>query len=172
MPLAEFTVAGALVESSAGLLLVCNQRRNGLTDWSTPGGVIDATDPSLLDGLTREVAEETGLVVTAWEGPLYEVRAIAVDMGWSLRCEVHRALGFEGDLTVDDPDGIVIDARFTHPDECGVILASCAPWVGEPITDWLVHRWGPSDAREYVYEVSGSDRRELRATRVAQERGA
>ena len=83
MPIAEFTVAGALVESAtgSGLLLVCNRRRNGLTDWSTPGGVIDATDPTLLDGLTREVAEETGLVVTAWEGPLYEVRATAVEHG-------------------------------------------------------------------------------------------
>ncbi len=166
MPLAEFTVAGALVESGAGLLLVCNQRRNGLTDWSTPGGVIDATDASLLDGLSRQVAEETGLVVTDWEGPLYEVRAIAREMGWSLRCEVHRALGFEGDLTVDDPDGIVIDARFAPVDECSAILASCAPWVGEPIADWLTHRWGPHEAREYVYEVSGVDRRELRVVRI------
>ncbi len=100
------------------------------------------------------------------------MHAVAVDLGWSLRCEVHRALGFEGDLPVDDPDGIVIDAAFAHPDECSVILASCAPWVGEPLADWLAQRWGPSDAREYVYEVSGSDRRELRATSVAQERGA
>ena len=61
MALSEFTVAGALVESSDGLLLVRNQRRNGATDWSTPGGVIDATDASLLAGLTREVEEETGL---------------------------------------------------------------------------------------------------------------
>jgi 8-oxo-dGTP diphosphatase len=169
MRIAEFTVAGALVESATGggLLLVCNRRRHGFTDWSTPGGVIDATDLTLLDGLAREVAEETGLVVTAWEGPLYEVRATAPEMGWSLRCEVHRALGYEGDLVVDDPDGIVIDARFAHPDECDAILASCAPWVGEPIADWLAHRWGPGDAREYVYDVSGSDRLALRATRVA-----
>lgn len=166
MPNAEFTVAGALVESGTGLLLVCNQRRNGSTDWSTPGGVIDATDATLLHGLTREVTEETGLVVTGWEGPLYEVRATALELGWSLRCEVHRALGYEGDLTVDDPDGIVIDAMFADFDECGAILASCAPWVGEPLTDWLTHRWGPREAREYVYEVRGSDRRALRAVRV------
>jgi len=168
MPLAEFTVAGALVESGAGLLLVCNQRRNGLTDWSTPGGVIDATDDSLLDGLTREVAEETGLLVTGWEGPLYEVRASAAEMGWSLRCEVHRALHYEGELTVDDPDGIVIDARFAPVDECAAILAACAPWVGEPLAEWLAHRWGPREAREYVYEVTGADRRALRAIRVGQ----
>ena len=48
--------------------------------------------------------------VTEWEGPLYEVRATAVEMGWVMRCEVHRALAFEGDLVVDDPDGIVVEA--------------------------------------------------------------
>ena len=69
----EWLVGGALVESDGRLLLVRNQRRGGYEDWSTPGGVIDADDGSLLDGLTREVEEETGLRVTCWEGPLYEV---------------------------------------------------------------------------------------------------
>ena len=72
--------------------------------------MIDPTDASLRAGLAREVEEETGLRVTEWEGPLYEVRATAHEMGWVMRCEVHRALAFEGDLVVDDPDGIVVEA--------------------------------------------------------------
>jgi 8-oxo-dGTP diphosphatase len=76
----EWLVAGALVEIDGALLLVRNERRGGHSDWTTPGGVIDADDQSLLDGLTREVYEETGLRVTAWEGPLYEVNAVARDM--------------------------------------------------------------------------------------------
>ena len=67
-------------ERDGGLLLVKNRRRNGACDWSTPGGVVDPTDESILHGLAREVEEETGLVVRSWEGPLYEVTAVAVEM--------------------------------------------------------------------------------------------
>ena len=166
MALAEFTVAGALVESGGALLLVRNQRRGGATDWSTPGGVIDAGDPSLRAGLAREVEEETGLRVTAWEGPLYEVRATALDMGWIMRCEVHRALAFEGELVVDDPDGIVVEATFATPDACAQFLAQGAPWVREPLAEWIEHRWGPAEARTYAYDVFGTSRDELRVVRT------
>src|SRR6478752_5636193 len=55
MSLREWTVAGGLIETESGVLLVRNQRRGGFEDWSTPGGVIDAEDPDLLTGLSREV---------------------------------------------------------------------------------------------------------------------
>ena len=77
--------------------------------------------------------EETGLLVAEWEGPLYEVRAVAEGLGWSLRCEVHRALAFEGALHVDDPDGIVVDAAFTGPGEC-VRPARCVLAMGARAT--------------------------------------
>jgi 8-oxo-dGTP pyrophosphatase MutT (NUDIX family) len=156
MELHEFTVAGALVESSDGLLLVQNRRRNGSLDWSTPGGVIDATDTSLLAGLAREVEEETGLFVAEWEGPLYEVRAVAEGLGWSLRCEVYRALGFEGALRVDDPDGIVVDAAFVTPDMVDAHLVDCFRWVRDPLASWLLDRWPVATGRSFHYEIKGS----------------
>ena len=156
--MSDFVVAGALVERDGHLLLVHNQRRGGVTDWSTPGGVIDADDASVLAGLTREVSEETGLVVTVWEGPLYEVRAVAIDAGWELRAEVYRAIEFEGELGIDDPDGIVIDAAFVPLDACDDHLAGCLPWVAGPIADWIADRWGPAQARTYHYEVRGATR--------------
>jgi 8-oxo-dGTP diphosphatase len=152
----EWVVASAVVEREGELLLVLNRRRGGSTDWTTPGGVIDPGDASVLHGLTREVEEETGLRVQTWDGPLYEVRAEAVDLGWRMRCEVYRAMDFFGELKVDDPDGIVIDAAFVPMGECEHRLSACLPWVREPLTDWLADRWAPAAARGYRYGVRGS----------------
>ncbi len=150
------TVAGAVMERDGQLLLVQNRRRDGAHDWSTPGGVVDATDDSILAGLTREVEEETGLVVTAWDGPLYEVRAVAVDMGWQMDCEVHRAVEFDGDLRIDDPDGIVVDALFVAPALLDQHLTDCFRWVRDPLAEWLAHRWSPAESRRFTYEVRGT----------------
>ena len=162
----EWLVAGVLVESDGRLLFVRNQRRGGYEDWSTPGGVIDADDRSVLAGLTREVEEETGLRVTRWEGPLYEVEAVAPDLGWIMRCEVHRAVEFEGEVHVADPDGIVVEAAFVTADDAATMLAHCHPWVSEPIAEWLAEPWGPEGVRRYTYEVHGTARTELEVTRT------
>lgn len=132
----EWLVAGALIESDGRLLLVRNRRRGGGTDWSTPGGVIDAGE-AVTEGLAREVREETGLAVTAWEGPVYAVEAVARHLGWHLRVEVYRALRFSGELAVCDPDGIVVDARFVPLLECAAHLEGCHLWVREPLVAWI-----------------------------------
>jgi 8-oxo-dGTP diphosphatase len=161
----QWTVAGGLVETVDGVLLVRNQRRGGFEDWSTPGGVIDAEDASLLAGLTREVEEETGLRVDEWSGPLYEVHAVAPDMGWRMHCEVHLAVGFEGELRVEDPDGIVVEAAFVPAGECIDRLASCALWVREPLCAWLSERWDADAQRAFCYEVRGTTRDAMRVVR-------
>jgi len=159
----EWTVAGAVIEGPDGVLLVKNRRRNGRHDWSPPGGVIDAGE-TLLEGLGREVAEETGLVVDEWEGPIYEIDASAPGLGWTLRVEAYRALAFAGDLVVDDPDGIVVDATYVAPDDCIVHLAGNHPWVVEPLVEWLAERW--TGCRAYGYQIDGSELASLVITRV------
>jgi 8-oxo-dGTP diphosphatase len=161
----EWLVAGALIEGPEGLLMVRNRRRDGSHDWSTPGGVIDDGE-SVSDGLTREVAEETGLVVTRWEGPLYEVEAVAPDLDWHLRVEVHRAVEYAGRLRVADPDGIVDDVRFVSGDGCSALLDGGHLWVVEPLSTWLGERWGLDDRRGFRYEISGADRRSIVVVRV------
>jgi 8-oxo-dGTP pyrophosphatase MutT (NUDIX family) len=163
----EWTVAGGLLETDDGVLLVRNVRRGGFEDWSTPGGVIDDDDESVVAGLTREVQEETGIAVSEWSGPLYEVHAYAPDMGWRMRCEVHLALAFDGEVVVDDPDGIVVEATFVPVDACHGHLAACAPWVREPLQEWLRHRWAPGSGRGFHYEVRGATRESMNVMRTA-----
>jgi 8-oxo-dGTP diphosphatase len=164
----EWTVAGGLIQDDGQLLLVQNRRRNGALDWSPPGGVIEIADgESLLDGLTREVEEETGLRVTEWLGPLYQVDALAPDLGWHLHAEVHLAVGYEGALEIADPDGIVVDARFVAVDECGPHLDRCHPWVREPLSEWLASPWAhDAPPRPFSYRVDGRDFETLVVTRL------
>jgi 8-oxo-dGTP diphosphatase len=161
----DWTVAGGIVLDGDALLLVQNLRRNGALDWSPPGGVIEVHDGEpLLDGLTREVEEETGLRVTEWAGPLYEVHAEAPDLGWRLRAEVHLAVAYEGELRLEDPDGIVVDARFVPLTGCASHLDGCHPWVREPLAAWLAERW--DDGRRFGYRVDGADQRSITVTRL------
>jgi 8-oxo-dGTP diphosphatase len=127
--------------------------------------VIDAGE-SVVEGLTREVAEETGLIVSQWVGPVYEIQAEAPDLGWTLRVEVHVAAQVSGELAVEDPDGIVIDARYVSAADCAKHLVDAHPWVREPLSDWLDERWPGS--RSFGYHIAGTDLRSLRVTRLHQ----
>lgn len=118
------------------LLLVQNRRRNGSLDWTTPGGVIDEGE-TLIEGLTREVAEETGLVVHGWTQLAYTVSVEFLDREMTLRVETHVAERWSGDLVVDDPDGIVVDADFMDWPQAEGKLSDSPRWVGEPLTTWL-----------------------------------
>ena len=150
----QWLVGGGLILGEGGLLLVRNRRRNGDHDWSPPGGVIDEGE-TVLAGLTREVEEETGVVVSAWQGPVYEVEVEAPGLGWHLRVEAHVAVDYAGALRIDDPDGIVVDATFGEVGDCGGHLATCRPWVSEPLGAWLAERW--DEPRRFRYVVDGDD---------------
>ena len=157
-----WTVGGGVVLGPEGVLLVQNRRRNGRLDWSPPGGVIDDGE-NLIEGLTREVTEETGLVVTRWDGPVYEIDAVAAGLGWHLRVEVHVAAEYHGELTIDDPDGIVVAAEFVDVESCVHRLLPGPRWVGEPLGEWLGERWPGS--RSYRYDITGDDPRTIEIAR-------
>lgn len=158
-----WTVAGGLIEDDGHLLLVQNLRRDGSVDWTTPGGVVDPGE-EVIEGLTREVAEETGITVTRWEGPLWTVSAEAPDLGWTLEVEVHRAVRFEGQVSVDDPDGIVVDAAWVDLEGCRTCLDTSWVPAREPMLAWLGERW--SDPRRYRYRVRGGTRVDATVVRL------
>jgi 8-oxo-dGTP diphosphatase len=150
----QWLVGGGLILGDEGLLLVRNRRRNGDHDWSPPGGVIDEGE-TLLAGLTREVEEETGVVVSEWHGPVYEIEVEAPGLGWHLRVEAHVAVDYAGEVRIADPDGIVVDAAFVPPGACGARLEGCHRWVAEPLGSWLTERWDTS--RRFRYLLDGDD---------------
>ena len=161
----SWVVASAIVERDGEVLLVQNKRRDGRVDWSPPGGVIEiAQGEDVISGLAREVEEETGLRVTRWAGPVYLVDAEARDMGWHLHVEVHCAVEFEGELGADDPDGIVVDARFFPLDAMDDAVASMWLPTHEPLLEWLVERW--ADARTFSYRIEGAERATMQITRL------
>jgi len=57
-------VAG-LVRRGDEILLIQQQNRHGVRNWSIPGGRLESTDADIYRGAEREVWEETGLRVEA-----------------------------------------------------------------------------------------------------------
>lgn len=179
----DWVVGGAVIEASTlgagarasglalapgvadAVLLVENRRHNGVTDWTPPGGVIDPGE-AVLDGLTREVLEETGLEVLTWaDGPAYEIVAEAPGLGWRLTVEVHRATEVRGTLAVgSDPDGIVVGADWVTTSACEDRLCDAHPWVREPLLEWLGDPAGPT--RQFRYAIAGDRLSDLSITRM------
>ena len=138
------------MESERGILLVRNRRRNGEHDWTTPGGVVDAGE-SVLEALEREVQEETGLVVTSWSATLYRVRVEFPEREWIMDVTAHRALRWEGELQLEDPDGIVVEAGFCGVREAASRLRESPRWVREPLREWTGRR--PETEPAFSYRV-------------------
>lgn len=150
----RWTVGGALIRQGDGLLLVCNRRRDQTLEWTPPGGVIDPGE-TVLEGLARELLEETGLVVASWAQRSYTVTVEAPDMGWLLRVEAWEAQSVTGEIATDDPDGIVEDARYVAAGDAPGLLATSPPWVHVPLGDWL----GSAVQESYRFLLRGSQRR-------------
>jgi 8-oxo-dGTP pyrophosphatase MutT (NUDIX family) len=150
----QWSVVSGLIEVAAGLLLVANRRRGGSIDWSPPGGVVDPGEAQL-GALTREVAEETGLVVHDWIGPVYDITVDFGTRGGELRVEVYRAVSWSGEIALDDPDGIVHEAAFHAHRACHDRLVGAPEWVAGPLTEWLTERF--TESRSYAYRVVGGN---------------
>jgi len=154
----RFTVAGGLLraplETGEALLLVCNRRRDGRVDWTPPGGIVDKGE-TMLVGLSREVTEETSLTVASWSDRAYTVEVEFVGRDLHLTAEVFEATGWDGELHVDDPDGVVVDARFLDLTAAKRHLSSAPLWVREPLSDWL-HDPGSADSH-YMFRAESID---------------
>ena len=151
-------VVGGLILKDSDILLVANRRRDnshlgkrGGVDWTPPGGVIDQGE-SAVEALKREVHEETGLKVLVWSESVYEVSVNFVEHNMFLQVEVFEAIEWTGSLVVDDPDGIVEDAKFFSEKACGARLENSPVWVREPVLAYL--KEGIPSEKKFSYMVA------------------
>lgn len=151
---------GVLIDDHDRVLIVNNKRRNGDTDWSPPGGVIDPGESPTV-ALSREVLEESGLVVPKWNPPAYHVVVTAPGYGFRLEVVSHLAAGFTGDIAIDDPDGIVTAAEFVDRRTAVDRMRDGSQWVWEPMTAYLLGDLDPGHTFEYRLDGSSSSDRQV-----------
>lgn len=154
-------VGGALIRHGDGLVLCGNRRRDQRVEWTPPGGVIDHGE-TVHEGLAREVLEETGLVVVSFGERAYRVSVEAPDMDWSLEVEAWETVVAEGEIVLDDPDGIVEEVRHASGADALSLLVDSPPWVQIPVADWV----GGAVREHYRFVVRGSTRASSRVERI------
>lgn len=104
--------------------------------WNIPSGrVEDGETPAA--GAARELAEETGLVVAPQD--LRQVSTVTTTYaGGELRAWNHVVEVATSDLRVDDPDGIIREARWFALDEAIALLTDLPyPPLAEPAVAYL-----------------------------------
>ncbi len=155
----SFRVGGGLVLVDNQLLMAANRRRQGTLEWTPPGGVIDDGEV-VTRGISREVLEETGLHVPAWDACHYTVTVDAPDMGWQMTVESWFATMAHGSIALNDPDGIVEQARFVDLEHVEGLLLDSPVWVRVPLLAWLTGGMRPIEA--FAFRVYGAARESAR----------
>ncbi len=140
------------------ILLVANRRRGGKVDWSLPGGLVDRGESST-EALTREVEEETGLVVNEWSKLLYTNRIKYRNRSddrkeLNFNTEVYFSIKWLGSLAFRDPDQIVEHGLFAKKYLVHHLLRVNGRQIYEPLNEWLSEPW-ERETKHFSYQVEG-----------------
>ena len=78
------------------------------------------------------------------------------ERGWIMDVTAHRAVTWEGELELADPDGIVVEAGFCAADQFAARLLESPRWVREPLIEWTGRRPQAEPRFSYMVERGGS----------------
>ncbi|HYG58628.1 MAG TPA: NUDIX hydrolase [Symbiobacteriaceae bacterium] len=136
MPCVRRMAVGAVVLNDEGKVLLVRNRGQTRSHWSLPKGSCEDGEP-LMETMTREVREETGLQVEMIELAFITEWYVASRQEWYLQFYFHaRATG--GELGVQEADEDVTQVQWVAPGEVRGFM-NYRPWV-EPLFTWLAER--------------------------------
>jgi ADP-ribose pyrophosphatase YjhB (NUDIX family) len=134
----------ALLRWGGGILL-CRHDKRGQDVWLLPGGGVHSGE-TLMDAISREIAEEVGIATPALEGPIAIVDSIAPGRALTTKHVVHIIFAgeIEGSLErVSSTDDAVRGHRLYELDELnGIVL--------HPPIQRFLQRWQPGDPAAYL----------------------
>lgn len=131
----DLLVTAAILRDARGrVLLVGNDwQGQGRVRYTLPGGMVEGGETAP-EAVYREIFEETGLHLTSIKHMAYMVHIEDARRGERAIAIVFEAT-WEGLLNPDDPDQLIVEARFYDPEEAVAKLDS--PPMREPLNDYL-----------------------------------
>ena len=158
-----YTVTSAIITDGDWILLVKQklpvakrahmQGRAFVDDyyWGFAGGKLEG-DETIEQAMSREIKEETGLVINVQSSPILTCRYGDMDKNW--RCHVtgfHLTHPYTTELSHTDPDGEISHAEWFRYTKALELIATI-PWrcMSEPVLHYLEHRQPKHD---WQYEL-------------------
>ena len=151
----ERRFAGVIAVHEGSVVLVRERHEHwGGAFWNIPSGQVESHETPAL-GAVRELAEETGLVVAPGELRLVGTSSTTNEQVRSLAWNYTTAINLPV-VAVDDPDGLVLEARwFTRAEAIDLLRQLPYRPLADPVLAYLADSVQPSS--HWLYETADAD---------------
>ena len=141
----SFRLIASAVARLHGELLLVQQHYPGetLPCWGLPGGQVEPGE-ELLAGLQREVLEETGLTLVRTPTIAFVIQVLRqTEAGIQQWLACHFACEVAGQISPQDPDGLVLSAHWVEEQTALEYLGTDSQYDCEPLRRWLCGEAAP-----------------------------